>query len=90
MPKFIIERDVPGIGDYPQDKITDIINKTRAALQSTNGQIQWVESFVTTDKVFSIYIAPDEAAARDFSKHSPLPTGPIHRVRSVVDPTTGE
>ena len=82
MPKFIVERDVPGIGDYPPERITGILNKTRAALKSANGQVHWLESFVTTDKVFSIYVAADEAAALEFSKLSPLPTG-SHPPRSL-------
>ncbi|MGA8938187.1 MAG: nickel-binding protein [Acidobacteriaceae bacterium] len=85
MQKFIIERTVPGIGDYSPEKLTDIIAKTRTALQPTAGRVQWQESFVTNDKIFSIYIASDEAALREFCKQSPLPTDSIHQVRSVVD-----
>ena len=90
MPKFIIERDVPGVGTWPQDKLNEIVNKSRAAVKSTNGTVQWVESFLTADKVFSFYIAPDQGTLQDFIKLSPLPPGPIHRVTQVVDPTTNE
>jgi hypothetical protein len=90
MPKFIIERDVPGIGDWPQDKVNEIVNKSRAAIKTTSGNIQWVESFLTKDKVFSFYIAPDDATLQDFLKLSPLPPGPIHRVLKVADPAYGE
>jgi hypothetical protein len=90
MPKFIIERDVPGIGTWPQDKINEIVDKSRAALKSTNGNVQWVESFLTADKVFSFYIAPDQTTMQDFLKQSPLPPGPVHRILNRADPAYGE
>ena len=88
MQRFIIERTVPGIGDYSPEQTADILRKTRAALQSSGGRVQWQESFIAADKVFSIYIAPDEATLREFSKNSPLPVDAIHPIRSVVDLTS--
>ena len=88
MQRFIIERTVPGIGDYSPEQTIEILNKTRAALASNGGRIHWQESFITTDKVFSIYIAPDESALREFCKSSPLPMGDVHAIRSVIDLTT--
>jgi hypothetical protein len=88
MQRFIIERTVPGIGDYSPEQTSDILNKTRAALASNGGHIHWQQSFITADKVFSIYIAPDESSVREFCKHSPLPPGDIYPIRSVVDLTT--
>lgn len=90
MPKFIIERDVPGIGDWPLEKLEQIVDTLRGALKTTNGTIQWVETFLTADKVFSFYIAPDEASLQEFLKQSPLPPGPMHRVLRYADPAYGE
>ena len=88
MQRFIIERVVPGIGDYPPEQIADILEKTRSALASSGGRIHWQETFVAVDRVFTVYIAPDEAALREFSKSSPLPAGTIYPISRVVDLTT--
>lgn len=88
MQRFIIERTVPGIGDYTPEQIADIVQKTRTALQSTGGRVHWQESYMGTDKIFSVYIAADEASLREFCKSSPLPMDTIHPIRSVVDLTT--
>jgi len=88
MQRFIIERTVPGIGDYTPEQTTDIVQKTRAALEQNAGRVHWQESFIGTDKIFSVYLASDEASLREFCKSSPLPLDNIHPIRSVVDLTT--
>jgi hypothetical protein len=88
MQRFIIERTVPGIGDYSPEQTAEILKKSRAALEANGGRVHWQESFIATDKVFSIYIAPDESALREFCKSSPLPMGDVHPIRAVVDLTT--
>lgn len=90
MQRFIIERTVPGIGDYSQQQIADIVQKTRAGLASAGGRIHWQETFVAADKLFSVFIAEDEAALRDFSRSGPFSgsTSTITPVRFVADLTT--
>ena len=90
MPKFIVERTVPGFGDYLPEKINDITNRIRASLKSLGGRLQWLETFVTQDKLFTLFIAPDVATIQEYSKLINLPMDNVHVVKSVVDYTTGE
>jgi Protein of unknown function (DUF4242) len=90
MPKFIVERTVPGIADLPADKMKELANLVRGALKSMGGRMQWLESFVVQDKIFTIIVAPDEATVHEYSKLVNLPIDRIHTVKSVIDYTTGE
>jgi uncharacterized protein DUF4242 len=90
MPKFIVERTVPRVGDLSLEKLRILADLAKAALQSFGGRVQWIESFVTEDKIFSILIAPDEATVREYSHLTNLPADHIRLVKLVADITTGE
>jgi hypothetical protein len=90
MPRFVIEREIPGAGKLSQDELTAISQKSCAVLQSLGPQIQWVESFVTDDKIYCVYIAPDEAMVRQHAQQGGFPANRVSEVRAVIDPTTSE
>jgi hypothetical protein len=90
MPKFIVERTVPKVGDLSIEKLRILADLARTALQHFGGRVQWIESFVTEDKIFSILIAPDEATAHEYSRLTNLPADAIRLVKLVADITTGE
>jgi len=90
MPKFVIERDLVGAGKLPREELQAISQKSCAVLQSMGPQIQWVQSFVTDDKIYCVYVAPDEASVRTHAQKGGFPANSIARVRSVIDPTTAE
>jgi len=90
MPKFIVERIVPEIGDLSPEKLDQLAELARAALRSFGGRVQWIESFITQNKIYSILTAPDEATVRQYSKLTNLPADGIHVIKLVADVTTGE
>jgi hypothetical protein len=90
MPKFVIERELAGAGKLPNEELQAISQKSCDVLQSMGPQIQWVQSFVTDDKIYCIYVAPDEASVRTHAQKGGFPANNIARVRSVIDPTTAE
>ena len=90
MPKFVIERDMPGAGNLTNEQLQTISQKSCSILQKMGPQIQWVQSFVTDDKVYCIYIAPDEASVRQHAQMGGFPASRVSQVRVMVDPTTAE
>jgi hypothetical protein len=90
MPKFVIERDLPGAGKLPREDLQAISQKSCSVLHSMGPQIQWVQSFVTDDKIYCVYVAPDEASVRTHAQKGGFPANNIARVRSVIDPTAAE
>lgn len=90
MPKFVIERNLPGAGKLPAGELQAISQKSCAVLQSMGPSIQWVQSFVTDDKIYCVYLAPDERAVRQHAQKGGFPADSVARVRSVIDPTTAE
>ncbi len=90
MPKFVIEREIVGAGKLPKQELQAISQKSCGVLQSMGPQIQWVQSFVTDDKIYCLYIAPDEAAVRAHAQKGGFPANKISRVRTMIDPTTAE
>jgi len=90
MPKFVIERELTGAGKLPREELQAISQKSCGVLQSMGPQIQWVQSFVTEDKIYCVYVAPDEASVRTHAQKGGFPANNIARVRSVIDPTTAE
>jgi hypothetical protein len=90
MPKFVIERDIVGAGKLPKQELQAISQKSCSVLSGMGPQIQWVQSYVTDDKIYCVYIAPDEAAVRTHAQKGGFPANSIARVRSVIDPTTAE
>lgn len=90
MPKYIIEREIPGAGSLTPQDLQVISQKSCAILNSMGPRIQWLESYVTDDKVYCLYIAPDEAAIRTHAEHGEFPVTRIAQVKSMIDPTTAE
>jgi hypothetical protein len=90
MPKFVIEREIPGAGKLTPDQLHAISQKSCGVLQSMGPRIQWVQSYVTDDKIYCIYIAPDEDTVRQHAQQGGFPANSIAQVRSMIDPTTSE
>ena len=88
--KFIIERDIPGAGKLTRDELHAISQKSCGVLRNLGPQIQWVESFVTPDKIYCVYIAPDENAIREHARQGGFPANRISEVKAMIDPTTSE
>jgi hypothetical protein len=90
MPKFVIEREIAGAGKLPKQELQAISQKSCGVLQSMGPQIQWLHSYVTDDKVYCVYVAPDEAAVRTHAQKGGFPANVVSRVRTVIDPITAE
>jgi len=90
MPKYIIERTIPGAGDLTASDLQNISQKSCCVLTEMGPQIQWLESFVTADKVYCIYIAANEQAVRDHAKKGEFPADSVAEIKTIIDPTTGE
>lgn len=90
MPKYVIERNIPGAGNLKPNELQAISQKSCGVLKNLGPQIQWVESFVTADKVYCVYIAPDEATIRRHAEEGGFPADRISEVVSRIDPTTAE
>jgi len=90
MPKYIIEREIPEAGSLTQQELKSISQKSCNILSNMGPRIQWLESYVTDDKVYCIYIAPNEATVRAHAERGEFPVNRISQVRSVIDPTTAE
>ncbi|MBY0475533.1 MAG: DUF4242 domain-containing protein [Nitrosomonas sp.] len=90
MPKYIIEREIPGAGALTPHDLQAISQKSCGVLSNMGPRIQWLESYVTDDKVYCIYIAPDEAAVRAHAEQGEFPANRISRIKTVIDPTTAE
>jgi hypothetical protein len=90
MPKFVIERDIPKAGDLSSEQLQAISQKSCEVLREMGAEIQWVHSYVSDDRVYCIYVAPDEDAVRKHAEQGGFPANRISRIRSVIDPTTAE
>jgi hypothetical protein len=90
MPKFIIERELPGAGDLGDDQVQGISQKSCQVLGELGPQIQWVESFVTDDKIYCVYIAPNKEMIEKHAQKGGFPANKISKVRRMIDPTTAE
>ena len=90
MPKYIIERDIPGAGKLGALDLAAISQKSCSVLNEMGPKIQWVESFVTDDKVYCVYIAPDVEAVSEHAKRGGFPANRISEVKTRIDPTPAE
>ena len=90
MPKFVIERDIPEAGRLSPEQLQTISQKSCGVLREMGAQIQWVQSYVTDDKIYCIYLAPDEDALCEHAQQGGFPANRISRICSVIDPTTAE
>lgn len=90
MPKYVVEREIPGIGDSSTQDLCGISQKSCAVLTELGPKIQWVQSFVTEDKIYCIYIAPDKETIQEHAKIGGFPANKISQISNVIDPTTSE
>ena len=90
MPKYVIEREIPGAGNLSSAELQGISQKSCGVLREMGPQIQWVHSYVTSDKIYCVYIAPNEQMIRQHAEQGGFPANRISEIRSVIDPTTAE
>jgi hypothetical protein len=90
MPKFVIEREIAGAGKLPAQELKAISQKSNGVLDSMGSKIQWVQSFVTDNKIYCVYLAPDADTVREHARKGGFPANTIARVHAVIDPTTAE
>ncbi|POY39084.1 DUF4242 domain-containing protein [Solitalea longa] len=90
MPKFVIEREIPSVGNLSPQELTEVAQKSCNVLNVMGPQIQWIQSFVTGDKIYCVYIAPDEQTVRKHAEMGGFPANTISKVLHVIDPTTAE
>ena len=90
MPKFIIEREIAGAGNLKPQELQAISQKSCSVLRNLGPQIQWLHSYITADKIYCVYIAPDEATVREHARQGGFPANSISEIRTVIDPTTAE
>ena len=90
MPKYLIEREIPGAGQLSAADLQAISRKSCDVLNALGPDIQWVQSYVTGDKIYCVYIAPDEAIIREHARCGGFPANVVTEVRAVIDPTTAE
>lgn len=90
MPKYVIERELPGAGDLSKQDLTAISQKSCGVLGELGPKIQWVESFVTQNKIYCVYIAPNEQIIKDHAAKGGFPANSIEEIKVIIDPTTAE
>jgi hypothetical protein len=90
MPKYVIERELPGAGKLSPADLKNVSQKSCGVLTAMGPSIQWVQSYVTDDKIYCVYIAPNEAAVREHATRGGFPANRISEVRGTIDPTTAE
>ncbi|HEV2113306.1 MAG TPA: DUF4242 domain-containing protein [Terriglobales bacterium] len=90
MPKFVIEREIPNAGNLTDDELHAIAQKSVGVLKEMGPEIQWLHSYVTGNKIYCVYLAPDEASVREHARRGGFPANRISAVRNMIDPTTAE
>jgi hypothetical protein len=90
MPKFVIEREIPGAGNLTDAQIREAAQASIGVLKAMGTEIQWLHSYVTGDKIYCVYLAPDEATIREHAKRAGLPANRVSAVRRLIDPATAE
>ena len=90
MPKYVIERELPGAGSLPAETLQAISQKSCGVLKDLGPQIQWVQSYVTDDKIYCIYVAPDKDTVLEHARQGGFPANSVSQVRAIIDPTSAE
>ena len=90
MPKYVIEREIPGAGNMSPQELQSVSQKSCSVLRNLGPQIQWLHSYVTSDKIYCIYIAPNEQMVREHAQQGGFPANRISEIKTVIDPTTAE
>ncbi len=90
MPKFVIERNMPGVGNLSAGELQGAAQKSCSVLKELGTDIQWLHSYVTGDKIYCVYIAPSEALIKDHAQKAGFPADSVSEVKTIIDPTTSE
>lgn len=90
MPKYVIEREIAGAGKLTPEQLQGVSQKSCGVLKNLGPQIQWLESYVTDDKIYCLYIAPDEETVREHARQGGFPANRVSAVKAIIDPTTAE
>ena len=90
MPKYVIERELPGAGKLTADQLKGISQTSCGVLRNMGSEIQWIQSYVTGDKIYCVYIAPNEEMVREHAKQGGFPANSVSEVSTIIDPTTAE
>ena len=90
MPKYVIERDLPGAGSFSGEQLRAVAQKSCAVLESLGPQIQWIQSYVTHDKIYCVYIAPNASLVREHASQGGFPANRVSEVKAIIDPATAE
>jgi hypothetical protein len=90
MPKFVVEREFAGAGKLTLEELRVISQKSYSVMENMSPEIQWIYSYVTDDKIYCVFIAPDAETVRTHAERAGIPANSIARVRSMIDPTTGQ
>jgi hypothetical protein len=90
MPKFVIEREIPGAGSMPASQLQAVAEKSCSVLRNLGPQIQWLHSYVTENKIYCVYIAPNEEMVREHARMGGFPANSVSQVLRIIDPTTAE
>lgn len=90
MPRYVIEREIPGAGQLTAEQLKDVSQSSCDVLRNMGPEIQWVHSYVTDDKIYCVYIAPNEDMIREHAKQGGFPANSVSEVAAVIDPTTAE
>lgn len=90
MPKYLIEREIPDAGKLTAEQLKGIAQTSCAVLEKMGTQIQWVHSYVTDDKVYCVYIAPNEEMVREHAKQGGFPANSVSQIATIIDPTTAD
>ena len=90
MPKYVIEREIPGAGKLSAQELQAISQTSCGVLREMGTKIQWIQSYVTDDKIYCVYLAPDDQTVREHARQGGFPANQVSRVRAMIDPTTAE
>jgi hypothetical protein len=90
MPKYVIERDIQSVGNIPPEQVIAISQKSCSVLQGLGPKIQWLHSYVTQDKIYCVYIAPNEEMVREHARQGGFPANRVSEVKFMIDPTSAE
>ena len=90
MPKYVIEREIPGAGSMSPQELQAVSQKSCSVLQNLGPKIQWLQSYVTPDKIYCVYIAPNEEMIREHASQGGFPANRISEIKTIIDPTTAE
>lgn len=90
MPKYVIERTIPGAGMLTADELRAVAQKSNGVLADMSPRVQWQQSYVTDDKIYCVYLAPDADAVREHARQGGFPANSVSQVRTIIDPVTAE